>query len=303
MRILITGASGYVGGHLTTALLERGHEVVALSRSGEAPRPGVRAVRGDVVSGEGLPEAMSGIKAVIHLVGIIQESGPSATFEKVHVLGTKNVLDAAQSAGVQRYVHMSALGVDPGVGSASRYLESKGRAEELVRRSGLDWTIHRPSLIFGVGDAFFSDTLANLVKRPPLIPMIGDGRFPLRPVWIGDVTTAFTQSLERSATIGHTYALVGPHEYSFRELLELVRDTLGLRKPIVGVPLPLMRLGLPLLALLPNPPITRDQLEMLVQGNTGDPSDALAAFDLPMMTLPAQLPALLGVGRSEAQAG
>ena len=227
MKVLLTGASGFIGRHLTTALLERGHSVVALSRTGAAPHPDVHAVRGDVVSGEGLALAATGADAVVHLVGIIQEAGPSVTFEKVHEQGTANMLAAAKGAGVGRFVHMSALGVEHPAGS--RYMTSKARAEELVRSSTLDWTVFRPSLVFGVGDEFFSGTLAKLVKGPPIIPLIGDGHFPMRPVWVGDVARAFTQSLERPNTIGRCYTLVGPDEYSFRELLELVglSDTFG----------------------------------------------------------------------------
>lgn len=293
MKVLLTGASGFIGRHLMTAFLERGHRVVALSRSGASPHPEVHAVEGDVASGEGLELAAAGADAVVHLVGIIHEAGPSATFEKVHIRGTANMLAAAESVGVRRFVHMSALGVEHPAGSG--YMTSKARAEELVARSGLDWTVFRPSLVFGVGDAFFGDTLAKLVKLPPIIPLIGHGRFPMRPVWVGDVALAFTQALERPATIGRRYTLVGPQEYRFRDLLELVRDALGLRKPIVSVPLPLMRLVIPMLALLPSPPITRDQLTMLVQGNTGDPAEALAAFDLAMEPLPMHLPAILGI--------
>src|SRR5690606_19864432 len=112
---------------------------------------------------------------------------------------------------------------------------SKAAAEAIVRDSGLAWTVLRPSLVFGPGDDFFGRVLADLVRRPPLIPQVGDGRFPFRPVWVGDVVRAFGGALERPATVGRTYEVVGPTEYTFRELLELVRGALGLRKPIVPV--------------------------------------------------------------------
>lgn len=307
MRVLVTGASGFIGGHLTAWLRERGHRVVGLSRhggsgsaggSGAGPGGAGRGVgvtvsaRGDVVTGAGLWEAARGADAVIHLVGVIRERR-GATFEQVHVQGTRNAVEAARAAGAERFVHMSALGAAPG--SRSGYLRSKAAAEAIVRDSGLAWTVLRPSLVFGPGDDFFGRVLADLVRRPPLIPQVGDGRFPFRPVWVGDVVRAFGGALERPATVGRTYEVVGPTEYTFRELLELVRGALGLRKPIVPVPLAVMHLSLPLFALLPEPPITRDQLLMLLAGNTGDPTEAQAAFDLPLEALPDHLAEVLGV--------
>lgn len=297
MKVLVTGASGFIGRHVTAQLLEQGHEVAALSRHGAAPQPGARSLRGDVVTGAALEEAVAGAHAVIHLVGVIRERGEDATFEKVHVEGTRKVLAAARAAGVSRYVHMSALGAE--LGSVSSYAETKARAEEMVRASELAWTILRPSLAFGAGSEFFGVILKNLVRLPPVIPQIGDGRFPFRPIWVGDVALAFARALERPETVGESYELVGPVEYSFRELLELVRDALGVHKPIVSVPLPLMRLAVPLFQVLPDPPITRDQLVMLLKGNTGDPARARLAFDLTMESLPKRLPETLGIGVRE----
>lgn len=293
MRVLVTGATGFVGHHVIDRLLERGHEVVALARHRAAPRPGVRPARGDVVTGEGLADAVAGADAVVHLVGIIRERGGDVTFEKVHVRGTRNVLAAAREGGVRRYVHMSALGAASG--SASGYADSKARAEAIVQGSELAWTILRPSLIFGVGGEFFGKILKDLVRRPPVVPVIGDGSYPFRPIWAGDVARAFEGALERPDTAGQRFELVGPAEYSLRELLVLVRNALGSRKPLVNVPLPLLRLAVPLLELLPDPPITQDQLHQLLRGNTGDPEPARTAFDLTMEPLPKRLPEILGV--------
>ncbi|MDQ3396475.1 MAG: complex I NDUFA9 subunit family protein [Deinococcota bacterium] len=292
MKVLVTGASGFVGGHICDYLLTRGHSVTALSRSGKA-QAGVIAVKGDVTTGEGLSFALSGAGAVIHLVGIIKERPPQVTFEKVHVEGTRQVLQAAEGAGVRRYLQMSALGANEG---ASRYFDSKARAEALVKASGLDWTVFRPSLIFGVGDDFFGHVLKGLVQSGPVVPQIGDGHFPFRPVWIGDVARAFEQSLSRPVTLGKSYDLVGPVEYSLAELLKLMKRALGVKKPVVPVPLTLMRLSLPALQLLPNPPITHDQFKMLLAGNTGDPREAGEVFDLEMRRLEEELPKILASG-------
>jgi len=293
VNVLVTGASGFVGRHVLEQLLATGHRVIALARRGANFPVEVEVALGDVVSGEGLAAASASVEAVIHLVGIIRETR-GQSFEQVHTEGTRNVVSAAREAGVKRYLQMSALGAAKGTGS--RYFETKARAEEIVKASGLDWTIFRPSLIFGRGDEFFGLVMKGLVSAP-LIPQIGDGRFPFRPIYVGDVASAFEQALSRPATIGRSFDLVGPAEYTFRELLLLVRETLGSRRPILPVPLWAMKLAVPLLQLLPNPPITRDQFAMLLQGNTADPGLMQQHFDLPLEALPEHLPAILGLRR------
>lgn len=293
MNVLVTGASGFVGRRLLEQLLAKGHRVMALSRRRANFPVEVEVALGDVVSGEGLAAASASAEAVIHLVGIIRETRGQG-FEQAHTEGTRNVVSAAREAGVKRYLQMSALGAAKGTGS--RYFETKARAEEIVKASGLDWTIFRPSLIFGRGDEFFGLVLKGLVSAP-LIPQIGDGRFPIRPIYVGDVAGAFEQALSRPATIGRSFDLVGPTEYSFRELLLLVREALGSRNPILPVPLWAMKLAVPLLQILPHPPITRDQFAMLLRGNTGDPALMQQHFDLPLEALPEHLPAILGLRR------
>lgn len=290
MRVLVTGASGFVGGYVCAALLAAGHQVTGLQHRKNPDGTNAPSATGDVVTGEGLNDALKGQDAVVHLVGIIRQRRGS-TFEAVHVQGTGNVVAAAEAAGVPRLIHVSALGADPR--SASAYQSSKGRAEELVRASHLAWTILRPSLMFGVGDDFFGVVLRNLVLQPPLIPVVGTGAYPFRPVWVQDVASAVERALTRPASAGRSFDLVGPEEYTLRQLLLQVRQVLGVRKPLVNVPLPLMRLATALFRLLPNPPISRDQLLMLVAGNTGDPAPALNALGLDLTHLEEQLPQIL----------
>lgn len=290
MNILVTGATGFVGRSVVQELLRRGHTVLAGSRRG-ADLPGARGLSLDVSDPGSVLRAVGEAQpqAVVHLVGIITEEGEQ-TFARVHVEGTRHVL-AATPRGA-RYLHMSALGADEA--SASGYSRSKAQAERLVEDSGLPFTIFRPSLIFGVGDDFFGRVLRDLVSSAPIVPMIGDGHFPFRPVSVEDVAQAFAGALERPDTEGQTYALTGPEEFTFQQLLRLELAALKKRKPVVPVPLPLMNLAVPLMGLLPNPPITRDQYAMLKAGNTAPNEPARTVFDLPMLRLQDQLPEILG---------
>ncbi len=288
-RVLVTGASGFVGRGVVQALRAAGHEVFAASREGRRVE-GARGLGMDVTDEGSVRLAVDAARpeAVVHLVGIIAEKGRQ-TFQAVHVDATRHVLGALPPS--TRYVHMSALGAR--ADSASRYSSSKARAEALVRESGLPATIFRPSLIFGPGDDFFGRVLKGLVTAAPIVPQIGDGRFPFRPVSRADVAAAFVGALTRPEAIGQTYTLTGPTEFTFRQLLELELQALGKRKPIVAIPVPLMNLAVPLMQVLPSPPITRDQYAMLLEGNTGDPEPARRTFALPMRELPLDLPAIV----------
>jgi uncharacterized protein YbjT (DUF2867 family) len=301
LKITVTGATGYVGHHVIRELLERGHIVTALSRSGVksstasgktlATFENVKYIGGDVSTGRNLEQAFAGADVVIHLVGIIIEH-KDQTFANVHLGGTKNVLEAAKKAGVKRYLHMSALGA--AANAVSGYSSSKFMAEELVRASGLEYTIFRPSLIFGEGDDFFGRVLKNLVSSAPIVPQIGDGSFPFRPVWVGDVAKCFAQALDIPSSIGQVFDLVGGQEFSFKELLHLEMNALGVKKPLVPVPVFLMDIAVPLMQILGSlAPITTHQYAMLKAGNTADPSEVNATFKLENRSLETELPKLL----------
>lgn len=298
MRVLVTGGTGFVGRAVVGELLGRGHTVYAGSRRGDAP-PGAHGVKLDVTDAGSVLRAVgeASPEAVIHLVGIIAEQG-TQTFTRVHLEGTQHVLAATPRQA--RYLHMSALGARED--SASGYSRSKAQAERLVRESGLSWTIFQPSLIFGVGDDFFGRVLRELVSTAPVVPMIGDGSFPFRPVSVQDVARAFAGALEQPETVGQTYTLTGPEEFTFRQLLEMELAALGRRKPIVPVPLALMNLMVPAMQVLPKPPITRDQYAMLKEGNTAPNEPARSTFSLPMLRLEDHLPGIVAGARGAGRA-
>lgn len=276
MRVLLTGATGFVGSYILRRLLAENHEVAPLMRQtailgfqgGMDSAHRVHPAFGDVVSGAGLDKAMEGCDAVIHLVGIIMELG-DATFERVHYQGTKNVVEAAKRAGVKRFIQMSALGArENGV---SAYQTTKWRAEQEVRRSGIPYVVLRPSLIFGSGDGFVTQ-MVNVMKSAPLFrPVVGHGKYLFRPVYIDDVVSCFVSSLTNDLATNQSIDLGGADELTLNQILAAIAECVGVHKPAVHVPFPVMYAGATLMGkLLKRPPVTTEQLRMLREGSTGD---------------------------------
>ena len=277
--ILVTGASGFVGGHTVPALLSAGHRVVALVRgkasgetvNGRLPpvlRSGVELREGDVTHPATLAAALAGVDAVVHLAAIPRDFNGGADLARINTEGTRAVLAAMGSAGVRRLVHMGALGVadDPRL----HYASSKARAEAAVRDSGLDWTILKPSLQFGPGDGFFN-IVAGLVRvSPGIVPVPGDGSSRFQPIFVGDVAEIVVRSLADPGTIGQTFELGGPRYWTYREITAEVLRALGKRRAIVPMPIPLIRLvaGAAELVHLPFP-VATDQLRQLRLDNVG----------------------------------
>jgi NADH dehydrogenase len=272
MKIFMTGATGFVGGHLRRALLARGHQLRLLihGRTGELAA-GEEMVPGDVRKLETFRDAAIGCDAAINLVGIIREfPARGVTFEALHQEATRNALTAAQTAGISRFLQMSANGTR--ANAVAGYHRSKWAAEELVRNSGLAWTIFRPSLIFGPKDAFVN-MLAGYIRTFPAVPVIGDGLYQMQPISADDVASCFALALERPETIGQTYTLCGPDRLTYRELLDAIGRALGQNRVIkVPQPLGLMKLIVPFMEQIDAFPLTVDQLTMLTEGNIGDDS-------------------------------
>jgi len=269
MKIFISGGTGFVGGHVCRALREQGHELRLLvhRRSGRAEN-GIQYIEGDVTQPESFAAGVAGCTAVINLVGIIREfPSQGITFERLHVQATAAMLDATRAAGINRYLQMSALGARPDAVSA--YHQSKFRAEESVRGSGLKWTIFRPSLIFGPLDTFIN-MLASQLRRTSLMPVIGSGSYRLQPIHADDVARCFALALEMPETVGQTYELCGTDRLSYEALLDVVADALGRPAPWkLHAPLALMKVVIPFMQKIPQFPITMDQLQMLLEENIG----------------------------------
>ncbi len=281
MKVFLTGGTGFVGTEILRQLSEAGHAIRALVRPGSEGKlsilNGVEIVRGDATDAPSLEGAMGGCDAVIHLVGIIRESPPRGiTFRRLHAEATSNVVAAAQSQGVRRYLHMSANGTR--ADAASEYHRTKWEAEETVRASGLDWTIFRPSLIFGPGDEFVN-MLAPIVGTLPVVPVIGNGRYRMSPVAVEDVAAGFVRALTRLETAGMIFHCCGPETLSYDELLDRIGEAMGKSKVRkLHQPAALVKPVVSLLDSIPRFPITSAQLTMLLEGNVCDPAPWAGAF-------------------------
>lgn len=272
MNIFLAGGTGFVGGHLRRALLERGHAIrLLVHKRGDGFEGGVEQVEGDVTLPATFADAVKGCDATINLVGIIREfPRKGITFERLHVEATRNVVEAALKGGVRRHLQMSALGTREG--AVSQYHRTKFRLEEVVRASGLRWTIFRPSIIFGPRDDFVNK-LAGYIRTYPVVPVIGDGEYRLQPISADDVAKCFAQSLEMPETVGKTMELCGPDRFSYNDLLDTIGRVLG--KPHVAKlpnPLGIMRVIVPIFQGFSFFPITMDQIAMLVEENICDGS-------------------------------
>jgi len=277
--ILVTGASGFVGGHVIPALLGAGHLVVALVRSeaaaetvlGRLPagdRANVERRIGDVTRPPTLGAALEGVDAVVHLAAIPRDFNGGADLRLINTEGTRAVVAAMGAAGVRRLIHMGALGVadDP----ALHYASSKAKAEAIVAGSALDWTILKPSLQFGPGDGFFN-IIAGLVRLSPgIVPVPGDGSARFQPIHVGDVARVAVAALADRSTVGETFELGGPRYWTYREITQEVLRALGKRRAILPMPVPLIRLvaGAAELVHLPFP-VATDQLRQLRLDNVG----------------------------------
>jgi uncharacterized protein YbjT (DUF2867 family) len=261
VRILLTGASGYLGGAVRPALEAAGHEVRPL------PRPAA-----DIVTGRGLDEACASCAAAVHLVGALR--GSAAQLEALHFRGTVNLCQAARRAGVRRLLYVSAAGA--AADGATAYQRTKWRAEEAVRASGLEWTIIRPTVVFGPGGPGQNlvRQLAGILRAAPVMPVFGDGRYLLQPIFSGNLADGIARALE--AAPGRTYDAGGPERLPYLEVLR--RIAAAMRRPFrpLHLPLGLVRV----MVRVPGFPLGPDELTMLLAGNVCDGSAFFRDFGL-----------------------
>jgi uncharacterized protein YbjT (DUF2867 family) len=295
MRIVLLGATGFVGRHLLPRLSAAGHDCLALTRNRMSCRdlsiiPRVQVRVADAHDRERLAEMLLGADAVVSMVGILNESGRRGKgFHKAHVALVEGIIEGCRAAGVDRLVHVSALNAGRG---KSLYLSSKGEAEESIRSAtDLNSTILQPSVIFGAGDSFFN-RFAGLLKAAPVLPLAcPDAR--LQPVWVGDVATLLTAVVADSSTAGQSLILVGPREYSLRELVEFTARTVGSKARIIGLPDFLSRLQGRLMDFVPGKPFSSDNYLSLQTDNTSA-ENSLLRFGIKPRSIESTVPDYLG---------
>jgi len=290
--ILVTGGSGFVGGHVVHELRGRELSVRCLVRD---PRKasklaawGCELAQGDLTDPASLRRAVEGVETVVHLVAIRQ--GREQEFRRIMVDGTRDLLAAAKDAGVGRFVHMSALGTSERTKDLVPYFRAKWETEELVRGAGIPYVIFRPSFIFGP-DGGILPTFTKLARLAPVTPIIGSGRQRIQPIWADDVAKYFADGVQRADVTGRLFELGGPDVVTWNEFWERLKRVRGMRRPSIHVPVGLMRVNALLTERLPgNIPLTRDLLKMLEHAdNVVSDDEAVRTFELPLVPLDEQL--------------
>lgn len=299
MRVGILGGSGFVGQALAARLAADGHRVRVWTRRRERHRellvlPELELVEGDVYQPDFLREQFAGLDAVVNLVGILNESGRSGRgFFRAHAELPERVVEAMRGVGVNRLLHMSALNAT--AQAPSHYLRSKAVGEEAVRRSGLRWTIFRPSVIFGPRDSFVNRFAALLRLMPGVFPLAcPDAR--LQPVYIGDVVHAYAQALTDERTVGQQYNLCGPEACTLREIVTRIAGWTGRRVRIIGLNRMLSFAQALVMEFAPGKPFSLDNYRSL-QLDSVCPGPFPAIFGLEPASLETIVPTYLNAGR------
>lgn len=295
MKIVVAGGTGFVGRYIVRALLDTGHSVTVLGRdpnkvSAIPQLAGANATRGDVTDPSSLVGTLDGADAVVCAVQLpnypIEVPRKYLTFDHYDRQGTENLLAAAQSAGVARFVYISGAGADPR--SDKTWYRAKGRAEGTIRNSGLSWAIVRPSWAYGPEDKALNK-FVQIARFSPVIPRIGMRRQRIMPVFIEDVSLTIARIFERDDTWDRVYEIGGPHVLSMDEVIRTMLDVVGLRRLVVPVPKPLAKLGTAPLVLLPTPPMTPGGIEFAVQDGVVNNTEVNKVLDMQPIGLRAGL--------------
>jgi uncharacterized protein YbjT (DUF2867 family) len=289
--ILVTGGTGFIGPKVVHALRAEGRDVRCLVRkpanAGTLKDWSCEVVQGDVTDASSVRHAAAGCDAVVHLVSII--AGRRSEFERVMVEGTGNLIAAAEEAGVRRFLLMSALGTDAETKDLVPYYWAKWEMEQAVQASGLEHVIFRPSFVFG-RDGGVLPMFVRQVRWSPVTPVVGDGERRLQPVWVEDVAAHFAKAIDLPGAANRTFELGGPEVVTWNELFERIARVLGKRRTRLHLPVPFIRAGAAVAELLPNPPVTRDQLTMLEAGdNVCDVGPARDTFGISSLSLDEQI--------------
>ena len=290
--ILVTGGTGFVGGHVVRALRDAGRRVRVLVRdpgaAGAVEALDCELVEGDMTEPETLGRALDGVACVIHLVAIRQ--GKDEQFERIMSRGTRDLVDAARGAGVGRFVHMSALGTNVETKDLVPYYRAKWEMEQAVQGSGLPYVVFRPSFVFGA-DGGILPTFRRIARLAPVTPITGSGEQRIQPIWVDDVAADFARAVELEDATNRTFELGGPDVVDWNELWARLKRALGVKRPSIHLPMAFMRANALVTERLPGDvPLTRDLLKMMEAGdNFISNDDAAQTFQLPLLALDDQL--------------
>jgi uncharacterized protein YbjT (DUF2867 family) len=291
VKILVTGATGFVGPKIVHAFRAQGRDVRALvrrpERAGQLAGWGAELATGDVTDPASVRAAALGCTHVVHLVAII--AGRSADFHRVMVEGTRNVIAAAKEAGVERFVLMSALGTSDTAKDTVPYYAAKWAEEQDVIGSGLEYTIFRPSFVFG-RDGGALPTFLRQVKLSPVVVVIGSGLQRIQPIWVEDVAAYYARAIDHPQASNRLFEIGGPDIVDWNGLYLTIAKVLGKRRRLVHVPVGVAAGGAKLIERLPGAPITADQVAM-IEGpdNAVSSSDAVDTFQIPLLPLEEQI--------------
>lgn len=263
---LVAGGTGFLGSQIVKRLLKDGHRVIALSRNPKSLPPGVEGRQGDVRHQESLNQALLGIETLVIAVQFpnapIESPRKGYTYLKIDGEGTERLVKAAQGAGVKRLVYLSGAGA--GQGRSEPWFRAKEMAERAVRTSGIPFTIIRPSWVYGPADNSLNKfvTFARLL---PFVPIVGDGRTRMQPVCVDDVAEAVSRALQVPAAVDQTYEIGGPAELTMDEIVRVMLQVMGKRRPLLHSPTWLMKLAATPLTLLPTPPLSPGAVDFVTQ--------------------------------------
>ena len=276
--VLVTGGTGALGSILVNRLADEGLAVRVFSRRATRVNlaPGIQPFDGDIRDQSALLPALAGTDAVVHLAGILRESGRTQTFDGVFREGTVAVIEAARKAGVRRLIHVTGFGADPN--SPDAFTRARGLAEKATEASGLEWTIIRPSVVFGIRGSMF-DRMTRSVKQtaPFAIVPLKNGMF--QPLWRDDVADCIVAPLRDDETAGRVYVLGGPDAWSYIDLVRQAIRQLRLRRIILPLPAPMLLTGASLPRLIGKEAmVTASELRQLTMDNRTDPDILRSAF-------------------------
>jgi uncharacterized protein YbjT (DUF2867 family) len=289
-RIAVLGSSGFIGTHLTLFLLQMGYHLSLLHHSADpdyvSPRGQITSVQGSINDKDALMRCFDGCSEIYHLVGIIAETR-TKTFQKTVAEGTRTIVDAAREAGVAKIFYLSALGATEDAQTA--YFRTKWEAERAIIESGLAYTIFRPSIVYGVRDKFINK-LATMIKYSPIVPVIGDGKYRLQPVYVEELAAVMAHASRLDSTDGKIYEVGGPEQLTYLEILDIIKRVLGRKRLTMHIPMSWARIAAAVMEKILKPaPLTRDQIRMLERESICDHTMVEKEFGVTFSRLELQL--------------